>query len=61
MTRLRVLRSWACYWLLKATFLFPKRWQRSWPLWDLQAWLLQYGGYWALRQNPKVPREMFED
>lgn len=58
MRRVRLVRAWACYWLLAATGVFPRSWQFAWPLWFLQVRLMKYGGWWALRQNPNLPDEL---
>ena len=52
---IRLTRAWACYWLMMALCLLPRSWQFAWPIWPLSAWLLRYGGWWALRQNPNLP------
>ena len=55
MRTLRLIRAWACYWLMMALCLLPRSWQFAWPLWQVQMRLLSYGGFWALRQNPNIP------
>jgi hypothetical protein len=59
MRTVKLVRAWACYWLLMGIGrTFPRRWQNLSPLWDVQMWAFQYGAWWAFRQNPNLPDDL---